>query len=220
MQARAVLFDLDGTLVNSLPGIEFSVDCALEECGSPERRQDLRALIGPPIRNILAKLVPHAGDAELSRLESVFRQSYDSVGWRKSVLYEQARETLAALKYAGVPLFLVTNKPAAPTRRILEHVGILDLFTEILCPDSKDPCFPSKPAMLKEIVERHSLDSATCLYVGDTAEDYRAATECGIPIALVAHGYGAESSGNDFPAGLHLNNLSELLNLVAVMEMS
>ncbi len=62
MQTRNVLFDLDGTLIDSLPGIEFSVDCALAECSLPPRRRELRPLIGPPIRAIFSQLLGRAAE--------------------------------------------------------------------------------------------------------------------------------------------------------------
>ena len=220
MQIRALLFDLDGTLVNSLPGIEFSIDCSLAECELPKRSRDVRTLIGPPIREIFAQLLPETTEEQLSRLERAFRRSYDSVGWRKTVLYDDAREVLARLHEAGVSLFLVTNKPAGATEQILRDLQLFDLFEDIACRDSRTPRFASKAEMLREILERHRLDTATCLYIGDTAEDYRAAAESGTPVALVAHGYGEAASRSVLPDCLHLNSLSELLNLIEVMEMS
>jgi phosphoglycolate phosphatase len=212
MRARAVLFDLDGTLVDSLPGIEFSVDCSLAECNGPPRQRDLRPLIGPPIRTILQRLVPDADNQQLSVLEQRFRRSYDSEGWRKTVLHDGAMDILTRLRTAEVPLFLVTNKPQVPTEKILNALGIADLFTEVLCRDSKMPPFQSKQEMVREIVSARRLDPAACIYVGDSPEDFRAATEAGVPVALVAHGYGAPQSG---PAGCTpLNNLRDVLNIV------
>jgi phosphoglycolate phosphatase len=81
MGLQAALFDLDGTLVDSLPGIAFSVDAAIAESGLPVRRTDLRPLIGPPIREIFRQLLPQADALHLSSLEAAFRTSYDTGGW-------------------------------------------------------------------------------------------------------------------------------------------
>lgn len=218
MDTRAVLFDLDGTLVDSLPGIEFSVDCSLAECNMPPRDRELRPLIGPPIRSIFSEVVPEADEEQLSRLECAFRSSYDSSGWRKTLLRAGTVETLTKLKAAGLPLFLITNKPIGPTRRMLEEFSLSDLFTDVLCRDSRYPSFRSKAEMLQQITAAHKLEPGACLYAGDTPEDYRAAVEAGIPVAIVAHGYG--EPGVLYPAAISVDSLTELLTLVEVMEMS
>lgn len=218
MQTRSVLFDLDGTLVDSLPGIEFSVDCALAECGVPPRRRELRPLIGPPIRTIFSQLLESADEQHLSRLEQAFRSSYDSIGWSKTVPAEMAIDTLRAFYRAGVQLFLVTNKPLVATGQILAHLGIRELFSDVLCRNSIDPAFASKGEMLQYALRLHQLEARECLYVGDTSEDYRAAKEAGVPVAIVGYGYGEPTTV--YPECIQLDKLSELLTIVEIMEMS
>jgi phosphoglycolate phosphatase len=218
MQVRAVLFDLDGTLVDSFPGIEFSVDCSLAECHAPQRHRDLRPLIGPPIRSILQELAPDADKQQLSALEQAFRTSYDSEGWRKTVLHDGALETLTRLRMAGLGLFLATNKPLAPTQKILDGLGIAGLFTDVLCRDCKTPPFQSKQEMLQDIVATHRLSPAACIYVGDSFEDFRAASEAGVPVALVAHGYGALQFGRT--GYTPLTNLRDVLNMIGILEVA
>jgi phosphoglycolate phosphatase len=220
MEARAVLFDLDGTLVDSLPGIEFSVDCALSACSLPQRSLELRPLIGPPIRTILHQVAPDVCEDQLSRLEQAFRSSYDAEGWSKTVLHDGALNSLAKLKAAGLPLYLVTNKPAIPTRLILQHLDLADLFIEVVCRDSQVPAYQSKADMLRDVTNRHRLEPSACLYVGDTFEDVRAANEAGIPVAIVAHGYGQPAPLKHDPSYVDLSCLNELLSLIEVMEMS
>jgi phosphoglycolate phosphatase len=220
MEARAVLFDLDGTLIDSLPGIEFSVDCALSACGLPPRSRGLRPLIGPPIRAILHQLVPDACDGQLSQLEQAFRSSYDADGWSKTVLHDGALPTLARLKSSGLPLFLVTNKPAAPTRLIVDNFKLASLFDEVVCRDSRTPAYDSKADMLRDVMKRHGLKPAECLYVGDTLEDHRAAQETGIQVAIIAHGYGENLPRDATRNRVDVTCLNELLTLIEVLEMS
>lgn len=216
MDTRAVLFDLDGTLVDSLPGIEFSIDYCLAECGMFRRERDLRPLIGPPIRAILEQLAPGADAQQLSQLEQAFRGSYNFEGWRKTVLHEGAMDALARLETAGIPVFLVTNKPAAPTRQILNMFGLGGFFRQVLCRDDRTPPFCSKAEMLQDILAGHRLDREACVYIGDSLEDYRAAREAGVPVALVAHGYGAQQP--EVEGCQVLNNLSEVLNIIEILE--
>lgn len=220
MRTRAIIFDLDGTLVDSLPGIEHSVDCSLQECNLPGRTISLRPLIGPPIRVILKTLVSDASERQIADLEKSFRSSYDSDGWRKTALCGHALETLCELKQTGFELFLATNKPATPTRAILRELAIEDFFSAVFCRDSRTPPFRSKGEMLLQITSQFDLDCEECLYVGDSPEDERAAEEAGMPIAIVTHGYGDREESVMQPSCPRLANLSEVSNLVGKMEVA
>lgn len=182
---RNALFDLDGTLVDSLSGIEFAVDHALAVLGLPVRNRDLRPLIGPPIRRIFHQLLPNCEEPQLAKLENAFRDCYDSVGWRKTVLHDNAALLLGALSRAGVQLFLVTNKPSFSTGKILEQLEISRSFQVVLCRDSRTPGFGSKAEMLEYLVGTYNLRREECLYIGDTYEDYLAGAESSIRTAVV-----------------------------------
>ena len=217
---KAILFDFDGTLVDSLPGIEFSVDYAIAELKMPARSLELRPLIGPPIGKIFARVIPEATETELSALVGHFRNSYDSIGWRKTKLHDCAGETLRALKRCGLDLFVVTNKPQTPTKRILENFDLLDLFTAVVCRDSRVPPFDSKAEMILEVVHARQLDPVRCLYVGDTAEDLHAAAEAAVSPALVCHGYGELNVEALGTSCRFLKKLTDLTNLIPAMELS
>ncbi len=188
------IFDLDGTLVDSLPGIEWSVQAALARCGLPPLSRDLRPLIGPPIRRILATVSGVREPARLDRLEYAFRSSYDSGGWRRTRLQTGAAELLEQLRDGGIGLWLVTNKPARVTERILDELKLAGYFEEIRCRDSRTPAFASKAEVLVDLLRRRALVPSACLMIGDTAEDCGAAMAAGIDCAIVAGGYGDDTS--------------------------
>jgi len=192
------IFDLDGTLVDSLPGITGSVNAALPP--SARRVVDVRSLIGPPVRSILQSLAQTTCDEDLDRMERTFRQSYDSDGWRNTVAFSGARDLLLSLRTARKRIFLVTNKPAHPTARILEALALRPFFEDVLTPDSRTPRFPAKSDMLRELVTRHALRIDECLMIGDTADDAKAAAAVGMQAIFVAHGYGGDRLSTDFPA--------------------
>jgi phosphoglycolate phosphatase-like HAD superfamily hydrolase len=135
----SLLFDLDGTLVDSLPGIEYSVVCALELCKVPASNLNLRAIVGPPIRDMLATVSGRTSGAELDALEKAFRTVYDGGAWKRATLYPEVRETLATLAASGMRLFVVTNKPRIPAERILAHLELLPLLTAFCSPDQQGP---------------------------------------------------------------------------------
>lgn len=183
MPPACICFDLDGTLVDSLPGIAFSIDAALSECGHPPRTTALRALVGPPIRSMLASVTGESDPARLDALVAAFRRSYDSHGWRKTVLYPGAIDVLASL--APRRLCLVTNKPKLATEKITGHFGIGRFFERSISRDSTNPPFASKARMLEA-----ALDGQSGILVGDTPEDLEAGAQAGIPVIIVEHGYG------------------------------
>ena len=203
-----VIVDLDGTLVDSLPGIEWSVNEALSACGLPPAA-NLRPLIGPPIRDILSAVVGLPGAGLLDRLERRFRLSYDTEGWRRTVCQPGVPDMLWRLLTAGAGLWVVTNKPAFSAGRILDGLKIASFFREVICRDSRIPPFASKAAMLRDLLDRRGLNRAETLMVGDTAEDANAAGKAGIRCVLVPHGYGGRDSR-------YISGWDELLDILQV----
>ena len=191
---RHGIFDLDGTLVDSLPGIEWSVNAALIGCGLPSAAMDLTPLIGPPIRDILASVSGTADTDLLDRLERGFRRSYDSEGWLRTVLQPGVTEMLRTLIDGGATLWLITNKPALATAKILRELKLDLFFCEIGCRDSRTPAFTSKADVLLDLIERHTVERGACLMIGDTAEDWHAANAAGIGCVIVPNGYGGGDS--------------------------
>lgn len=200
------IFDLDGTLVDSLPGIEESVRFAVAHPIPP-----LRPLIGPPIRTILGRLEPGLREDELNELTARFRKAYDSTGWRDTVLQPGASELLAGLHKRGRRIFVVTNKPAFATRKILAMLAIRRYFAGVYTRDSRTRAFASKTEVLRSLVQREWLDPRFCVMVGDTVEDYVSAIETGMHAFIVANGYGGSPG---IPAGCRLESLHDLLVLL------
>ncbi len=197
---RNIIFDLDGTLVDSVPGIQWSVEVAMTSCGVARECPNLTSLIGPPIRSILAVAATTDDRAELDRLEKAFRASYDSDGWRRTICQAGVREMLDGLRSAGCTLWVATNKPAHATGLILRELALANWFQEIVSRDSVMPSFASKGAMLTDLLERRDLRREESILVGDTLEDCHAAAVAGIGCAVVPHGYGQEMD-RELPAG-------------------
>lgn len=204
-----VLFDLDGTLVDSLPGIAYSMNQACRALNIAPPSADLRSLLGPPIKAIFSKLLATDDVSLLDRLEAAFRSSYDSEGWRKTSCYDNARETLEALKAGGHHLFVVSNKPFHIATRVLQSEGILPLFEKIYTRDSRQPHYVSKTEMIEDFLSDHAVFPSQCMMVGDTMDDITAAAETQVAAAFMQHGYGEVPS--DFPETFRLRNFSDFL---------
>ncbi len=191
MDLANIIFDLDGTLVDSLAGIEYSVDGALRQSGYSPISGSLRALIGPPIRRILSQVSGEENAQALDQLEAAFRTSYDTEGWKKTVLMRGAEQALRDAAVCGRRLFLFTNKPHGATVHIVDWFGIVNFFSRILCRDSVMPPYSSKAEMLRFLMSADGVSAATSIVVGDTVEDFEAAAEVGMPAAILATGYGS-----------------------------
>jgi phosphoglycolate phosphatase len=211
---RCLLFDLDGTLLDSLPGIAYSVQAAFDAAGLPERAYDLRQLIGPPIRTILSRAAETDDPALLDTLEQHFRASYDNEGWRQSVCFPDALEVLQAMKKSGHRLFIVTNKPRHSSTMAIEAEGIASLFERIYTRDSIDPPYATKADMLHALLTDQHLSPQECVMVGDTMEDASAAAMHRINFIFMEHGYGEISSVH--PVMLKLGKFSEFLPYLAM----
>jgi phosphoglycolate phosphatase len=210
-RAKAVFFDLDGTLLDSLPGIAFSAQAAFAACGLPQREVDMRGLIGPPIRAILACMSMDAAESELDALERAFRASYDSEGWKRTPHYAGAAEALRAMKAHGKRLFIVSNKPRHISVRILEAEGTLALFDEVVTRDTRDPPYRDKLEMLVHLLRKWEMRAEDSLMVGDTIEDAEAASNCGMQFCLMTHGYGDVPLDARVPVALRVGHFSELM---------
>jgi phosphoglycolate phosphatase len=211
---RCLLFDMDGTLLDSLPGIAYSVQAAFDAAGLPKRVFNLRQLIGPPIRTILSRAAETDDPALLDALEQHFRTSYDSEGWRQSVCFPDALEVLQSMKRNGHRLFIVTNKPRLSSTMAVEAEGIAPFFEGIYTRDSKEPPYASKADMLRALLTDRHLSPQECVMVGDTMEDASAAAMHKINFIFMEHGYGEITSAH--PVILKLGKFSEFLPYLAM----
>jgi phosphoglycolate phosphatase len=184
MQRSHLIFDLDGTLIDSAPSILSCFDKILRDAGIAPRVQLNEDLIGPPLPQTLQTLTGIRDDIVLAAMVESFKRCYDTKGYRESQPYAGIAEALTRLQTAGYRLALATNK------RILEHLEWDTLFTSVWSLDSFQPRLPDKTAMLREILKFHGIAGAQTVYVGDKAEDGRAAQDNGMQFIAAHWGYG------------------------------
>ena len=205
-EPNTFVFDLDGTLIDSTPGIKAALEAAFQAIGQAMPEVDLRTMIGPPIGIIARRVNPSLTDADIVTIERVYRRVYDQEAWRATELFAGVAQTLRALYQAGHRLFVVTNKPMLPTTRILEHFELLPLFVQIVTRDSASPPFLTKTAMVADLMNRNHLSHDSTVMVGDTTEDGQAAEANHLEFIFMTYGYGQHAS-----AGRTLNHFSDLL---------
>ena len=214
-----LIFDLDGTLVDSLPGIESSLRAALVRC-QPGRTLDpgvLRPRVGPPLAGIIAGLWPDLSPEETAALMAAYRAHYLEESCAATRAFPGTRGVLTTLRAAGRRLFILTNKPAAQTRLILGALGWWDLFAEVSCPDDPAHPFASKQAGASALSERRALDPAVTVLVGDADDDARAAAAAGFAFVGAGFGYGGAGHGISLERRLGcIDTLAELIPLLSV----
>jgi phosphoglycolate phosphatase len=188
--ASNVLFDLDGTLIDSAPAILATLRLVLAQHAVEPIVPLDRHLIGAPLLPMLAKLVGATREEDVAGLAATFRDVYDTEGLASTVAYDGLREVLAALVTGGRGLYVVTNKRDVPTRRILELFDVARYFASIHALDTTSPPARNKIELVRHVISAHGLNAAECVMVGDTAEDAVAAHANALCFVAATYGYG------------------------------
>lgn len=215
MITSAVIFDLDGTLVDSAGDIAEAVNRCLEELALPRVSEALvRSWIGEGVGNLVATALRHAGsDRTLEQVMPGFMRHYHACLLRSPQLYDGVLETLQALRARAMPLAICTNKPAALVPPLLAHLGIDDFFAHTVGGDSLPQRKPSAEP-LQHTAALLGCAVQACVMVGDSATDLRAANNAQMPVVLVRYGYPRDLDLDAAGALAVIDDLRELLPLV------
>lgn len=170
-----IIFDLDGTLIDSAPGILESFKIALEKNNIESICQLNSDLIGPPLMESLNRITGISDEATLSKLADDFKEYYDIGGYIFTKPFLGVGELLKQCNINGLRLHIATNKRHLPTILILDHLGWKNYFKSIYALDSKSPSFSNKGKMLSALLEAEKIGSNSAIYVGDRVEDYHSA---------------------------------------------
>jgi phosphoglycolate phosphatase len=202
-----LIFDLDGTLIDSAPSILSSLAMVLEEAGIATRVPLQKNLIGPPLQETLSLLTGDDDPHIIQTYADAFKRIYDRGGYKGAKVYPGVAEMLEVLNSSGFVLHLATNKRHIPTRLILDHLGWGHLFQSVYALDLYEPRLPDKCALLKCLLEERAIRSADAIYIGDKTEDGIAAEFNGLAFLGVEWGYGDFGSGCKWPV---LNSTASL----------
>ena len=190
-----VVFDLDGTLIDSAGAILASYRAAFAACGLIPACSIEADIVGPPLGETLRRLAGSEDSALIARLADAFRQSYDTGGLLETLAYPGVGDMLRALRVAGMKLSIATNKRIHPTRLIVEHIGWSGIFDTIYALDVFTPPLPNKAAMLGRLLIDEGIDARRAVYVGDRIEDFDAAEANNLPFIAATWGYGIPRAG-------------------------
>jgi N-acetyl-D-muramate 6-phosphate phosphatase len=212
---RAVLFDLDGTLIDSAPD--------LAGAGNDMRRarglaayplEHFRAMVGAGARGMIGRAFDVGPqDAGFSALRDEFLQRYELRMTQETRVFEQVLPVLEALRTYAVPWGIVTNKIARFSEPLVRALGLYPPAAALVCGDTTPHAKPH-PAPLLEAARRIGVDAAQCVYVGDDLRDVQAGHAAGMPTIAVRWGYLGDGANIDEWGADHIaDSANDLLKL-------
>jgi len=205
-----IIFDLDGTLIDSAPAILASFRAVFAAAGLTPARAIDESIIGPPLKETLALISGSQDAALLAELAGRFAVIYDSKGLLATEAYAGVDRLLRELAGTGLALSIATNKRIFPTRKILEHLGWSALFRHVYALDLFEPRLPDKAAMLRRLLTDQGIARHQAIYVGDREEDGLAAQGNDLPFLAATWGYGSLSPQELQPGWRLLSRPDEL----------
>lgn len=203
----AILFDVDGTLIDSAPGILNTLETVFRDMGVDLTNVNLRRYIGPPLRKSFAE---HFSDpAKIEEATERYRMIYHEKGCHEGGVYPGVPEMLRRLKDAGFTLCTATCKPTEVVTPILEEQGIAGYFA-FIGGASMDESRDTKTDVIRHVLGQPPLQGKRVLMVGDRSDDMQGAANCGLDAAGVLYGYGSREELEPFHPKLLVESCKEL----------
>ncbi len=184
-----IVFDLDGTLVDSVPDLSSAVNVMLAGEGlGPLDSATVTGFVGNGLPKLVERAMAHVGlhPNDHARLTQVTLDAYKAEPTARTRVYPGVEEALARLKAGGHRLGLCTNKPYDPTVEVLDHFGLGQYFNVVIGGDSLPVKKPDPEPLLHTLV---ALGDGPALYVGDSEVDAETALRAGVDFVLFTEGY-------------------------------
>ncbi len=218
---RAVVFDLDGTLVDTAPDILAYLNELLAELGRSGLEPDaVRAMIGDGVRTLLIRGLEASGGVptgiDLDRLFHRYLERYTKDPVRLSKPFEGVIETLDRLQTTGIKLGVCTNKPQRPTDRLLSKLGLDRYFGAVIGGDTL-PVKKPDPTHLLTALEQLDVEPKQSVLIGDSETDLKTARAAAIPCILVSFGY-TPIPARQLSADYIIDHFSELIPVLKKIE--
>jgi phosphoglycolate phosphatase len=190
MSTPVALLDLDGTMIDTRPGIVACMRRAMRELGHTlHADEDLNWMIGPPMEDTMGALLARWGDSRADEAVTIYRRHYAETGLYDCAVYPGIATALAEFAAAGWTLFVATAKRTRYARPILEHFGLARYFHTIY--GSEDgPRLDTKPVMLAHILAEQQFAPADAVMIGDRHYDFEGARANAMRSIGAAWGYG------------------------------
>ena len=208
----AVLFDLDGTVINSQSGIFASIRYVEQKLGLPQKTDsELRYFIGPPILHSFEKYYNMSYEKAVKATQ-IYREYYGGYGVYMFSVYDGLIETLNSLKKMGKRLYICTCKPEKFAKLIIEKADAMELFNGIygIDPNGHNT---TKAQVLTRLLETEQLPPSDCVLIGDTKFDVIGAKECSVASVGVRYGFAGENELENEEPDAIVSTPKEILSL-------
>jgi phosphoglycolate phosphatase len=185
----ALIFDLDGTLTDSKPGILSCLQKVIDAHGMGDKGP-LDRFIGPPVEDWVVDLLPNGSKEEHEALAAEYRGCYDREGWCNNSVFAGVHQMVVELREQGFPLYVCTSKQQHFAERILNLFELSPLFTAIYG-DKAEYTSHSKVDLLANLLRERRLNAADVWMIGDRSFDIDAAHANGVRCLAAGWGYGS-----------------------------
>jgi phosphoglycolate phosphatase len=208
-EVRALIFDLDGTLIDSKLDLALAVNAALGELGrEPLPHEQIFSYVGNGAPALISRALGQAASEQDCKLGlEFFIKYYSAHKLDNTTLYPGVRETLDALK--GMPMAVYTNKPVRVSRSIIEELGVSEHFRYVYGGNSFERKKPD-PMGVESILRQFGAAPAQTMFVGDSEVDVQTARNSGTWVCGVTYGFGSHKF-EEYPPDLLVDNLLDLV---------
>ena len=211
---KAIIFDLDGTLIDSLPDILENVNITLEKFNAPLRsRDEIRQFIGNGARNLIKQSFGDITEEQLDERLAFYNEIYTNSGSPKTRLFDGVKELLLELKQRGYKLAILTNKPQMTTNEVYQKYLSFINFDMVVGQSSNVKCKPDKTATLN-ILEKLSVQKEQAIFIGDGETDVLTSINAGIKNISVLWGYRDKNQLQKVGATTFVRHPKEILSLI------
>jgi phosphoglycolate phosphatase len=217
MRPSLVIFDLDGTLIDSAPDLAAAINAMLAGYDrEPLPIGEVRRMVGDGVAMLVGRALAarDCRPADPTEAERSFMRHYESDPTSLTTVFPGATRALQSLSAAGIPLAVCTNKPAAIAGAILDSLGLGRFFARVVGGDSL-PFRKPDPRVVLALLDEFASGPQDALLVGDSEVDAETARAAGVPFVLMKHGY-RRGPVEDIPCRAALENFAELPALVGV----
>lgn len=211
----SLLLDLDGTLIDSLPGIRASCLATLDALGHvPDPAMDVRHLVGPPLPEILRRLLAPYGDDRIDLAVTAYRAHYGEHGMYLATVFPGVADSLARLHRRGVPMFLATSKRTVFARPIVKRLGLEEWLHGVYGTEP-DGSLDHKADLIAALLRQERLEARSAVMIGDRSHDMVGARTNGVRAVGALWGYGSRAELQAAGADALLDHPSALAGVVA-----
>jgi phosphoglycolate phosphatase len=209
---RAAFFDLDGTLLDTRPGMRAALGAALAEVTGDDSGTR-HANLSLPLDAMIRSAAPSAPVALRRRLSAAFRRHYDAGHWRAAQVYPEAETCLRELTDAGVRAFVITNKRGVAAGRLLEHFHLARYFEGVVGQPETGTPLP-KSDLAERCLRNAGLDPTTTVVVGDSDHDASMAASRGMTFIAFTSGAGPLSQASADQDRVEMDSLADVAAFV------